>query len=293
MLKVSNQTFYRSISLAFILIFVAYNNCTADEATSVSETTNAQNQSAQPTQMQQPLARPMTANSQGYNIANPAPNGLNRTGMIPPPSGQQPPVWPLQNTEPGIDPRSLDDPFSGSVEKPTQPDGWSGGADLVTKESDAVRYAREEQAAAFMPLGTKDMMVDDGAKTLSASIQFGGGYGSTRSSERAIAEVELQGQGDETAEKVYGTEDVKDWIAKEGLTLREVLIEWAKIDGWEIIWNTNREYPLKASAIFRGRFKDVTAAIIRGFSKAYPPPYAKFYLGNKVIVIQTMEDDND
>jgi hypothetical protein len=202
----------------------------------------------------------------------------------------QPPAWPMANTEAGVDPSRIDNPFAADVDKPTQPDGWSGGADLVPAESAIAKYAREEQAASFMPLGTKDMLVDDGAKALSASIQYGGGFGAKKT-ERDIIEVSLEDVAENN--KGYGGDDVKDWIAKEGLTLREILQEWAKMDGWEIIWNTPREYPLRASAIFRGRFQDVTSALIRGFSKATPPPYARFYMGNRVIVINTMEDDND
>ncbi len=205
-------------------------------------------------------------------------------------SSDAPPAWPMSNTEAGVDPANVDNPFKAGIDKPTQPGGWSGGADLTSEESAAIKYAREEVAASFMPLGTKDMMVDDGAKALSASIQYGGGFGAKKT-DRDIIEVSLQEVAETT--KSYGENDVKDWIAKEGLTLREILQEWGKSEGWEIIWNTPREYPLRASAIFRGRFQDVTSALIRGFSKALPPPYARFYMGNRVIVINTMEDDND
>lgn len=214
---------------------------------------------------------PLFADEEGYNM-------------------QQPPAWPMPNTEANINPETVDNTLKANIDKPTQPDGWSGGADLVNEESGTswTRYSKEEQAASFMPLGTKDMLVDDGSKTLSASIQYGGGFGANKT-DREIIEVSLEDEQN----KGYAGDEVKDWIAKEGLTLREILQEWAKTEGWEIIWKTPREYPLRASAIFRGRFKDVTSALVRSFSKAAPPPYAKFYLGNRVIVIYTMEDDND
>ena len=204
---------------------------------------------------------------------------------------KDPPAWPMQNTEANVNPEHVNNSSKLNVDQPTQPGGWSGGANLVNQENEESisKYTTEEQGAAFMPLGTKDMLVDDGSKTLSSSIQYGGGFGANKT-EREIVEVTLD---DIDQNKGYDSNEVKDWIAKEGLTLREILQEWAKIDGWEIIWKTPREYPLRASAIFRGRFKDVTSALIRSFSKASPPPYAKFYLGNRVIVIYTMEDDND
>ena len=41
-----------------------------------------------------------------------------------------------------------------------------------------------------------------------------------------------------------------------------------------------------------GRFKDVSAALIRNFSRATPQPLAKFYLGNRVLVIKTLEEND-
>ncbi|MDR1693594.1 MAG: toxin co-regulated pilus biosynthesis Q family protein [Lactobacillaceae bacterium] len=91
-----------------------------------------------------------------------------------------------------------------------------------------------------------------------------------------------------------GTADdpVEDWLAEEGQTLRNVLTEWSEKAGWRLVWNTNRNYNITAGAMFRGRFADVSSALIRAFARARPAPIATFYKGNRVLVVETMEDEN-
>lgn len=91
-----------------------------------------------------------------------------------------------------------------------------------------------------------------------------------------------------------GTADdpVEDWLAEEGQTLRNVLTEWSEKSGWRLVWNTNRNYSITAGAMFRGRFADVSSALIRAFARARPAPIATFYKGNRVLVVETMEDEN-
>lgn len=85
---------------------------------------------------------------------------------------------------------------------------------------------------------------------------------------------------------------VEDWLAEEGKSLKTLLTEWSDRAGWRLIWNTNRNYTLTAGAMFRGRFADVSSALIRAFARAKPAPIATFYKGNRVLVIETLEDEN-
>lgn len=87
-------------------------------------------------------------------------------------------------------------------------------------------------------------------------------------------------------------EDVKDWVAAEGTTLRSLLMDWGDRVGWRVVWNMDRDYTLEAGAVFRGRFVDVAAALLRSFARATPAPKGVFYKGNKVLVISTREDEN-
>lgn len=84
----------------------------------------------------------------------------------------------------------------------------------------------------------------------------------------------------------------KDWLAEEGQSLKELLTTWSDEAGWRLIWKTNRNYTLNAGAMFRGSFADVASALVRAFARARPAPIATFYKGNRVLVIETMEDEN-
>ena len=99
------------------------------------------------------------------------------------------------------------------------------------------------------------------------------------------------GSSDE-AGMAAGEDPVEDWLAEEGKTLKTLLTEWSERAGWRLVWNSNRNYTLTAGAMFRGRFADVSSALIRAFARARPAPIATFYKGNRVLVVETMEDEN-
>lgn len=96
----------------------------------------------------------------------------------------------------------------------------------------------------------------------------------------------------QTTVKDESCEEVKDWVASEGSTLRTLLLEWGDKVGWRVVWDMDRDYTLEASAVFRGRFVDVAAALLRSFARATPAPKGVFYKGNKVLVVSTREDEN-
>jgi len=101
--------------------------------------------------------------------------------------------------------------------------------------------------------------------------------------------------GEETVEPTTSDEtvdQVEDWIAEEGQNLKSLLSEWSDRAGWRLVWDTNRNYTLTAGAMFRGTFADVASALIRAFARARPAPVATFYKGNRVLVVETMEDEN-
>ena len=64
------------------------------------------------------------------------------------------------------------------------------------------------------------------------------------------------------------------------------------MSGWKLLWNTNRNYVLSAGVMFKGKFADVSSALIRAFARARPAPIATYYKGNRVIVVETMENEN-
>ena len=89
-----------------------------------------------------------------------------------------------------------------------------------------------------------------------------------------------------------GDDAVEDWLAEEGNTLKGLLSDWCERAGWRLVWDSNRNYTLGAGAMFRGRFADVASALIRNFARAQPAPMATFYKGNRVLVVETKEDEN-
>ena len=89
-----------------------------------------------------------------------------------------------------------------------------------------------------------------------------------------------------------GDDAVEDWLAEEGNTLKGLLSDWCERSGWRLVWNSNINYTLGAGAMFRGRFADVSSALIRTFARAQPAPMATFYKGNRVLVVETREDEN-
>ncbi len=120
-------------------------------------------------------------------------------------------------------------------------------------------------------------------------------YGYSENSSSSTAYTPEDSKQDNVKDDIEANSDeppVEDWIAPEGASLKALLTEWSDKSGWRLVWKTERNYELKAGAMFRGRFTDVSAAIVRAFARARPAPIATFYKGNRVLVIDTMEDEN-
>jgi len=204
------------------------------------------------------------------------------------------PVWPLdfsgttQSAEVRADARR-----SGTRRIGDDGRGWTGGPNYATSTGGppVVEHIIPSPNTA-MPLANKDLVVDDGVRVLSASFPSGFPMDDPEMLDAEYIEKKSIFAEDPTAGTEVLQDIVRDWVAKEGMTLREILQQWADIEGWELVWNTNREYPLRASAIFRGRFKDVSSAVIRNFGRATPQPMARYYFGNRVLVIRTLEEHN-
>lgn len=93
-------------------------------------------------------------------------------------------------------------------------------------------------------------------------------------------------------ERIAFGEEVHDWEAPAGETLRHLLMRWGEMSGWTVVWKLDRDYNLEAGVVFRGKFTEVAAAFIRSFARATPAPIGTFYKGNRVLVINTQENEN-
>jgi hypothetical protein len=76
------------------------------------------------------------------------------------------------------------------------------------------------------------------------------------------------------------------WIAESGRTLRSVLGAWAAQAGWSLVWQSSFDYPLEASGRFSGDFPSAVAALLGGFAEAKPPPTARIFSSNQVVIIR-------
>jgi len=191
--------------------------------------------------------------------------------------------------------------ISGCAEMYMQPVDVSGDADCVPEvvyagpdagKSDFVPYT--DVAADYRQYGERtprdQNVVSTGAgSNMSASIP--------PSIDEEVDEYDEAMEHDDSdndgASSSQNVEDpVEDWLAEEGQNLKSLLKEWGDRAGWRVVWKTNRNYPLTAGAMFRGRFADASAALIRTFARAKPAPIATYYKGNRVLVVETMEDEN-
>lgn len=196
--------------------------------------------------------------------------------------------------------------------------GWSGGANMLHGNQIPVGFADECNDGSEMPLLHREVLEDDGGNVLTVSRsgrkncgKYADGYeafavrngmkveGTTADGMKisntsgdgvTITEEETEIAVDLSADAeapVNLTDQVRSWVVANGQTLREVLQSWCDKEGWDLVWTTAREYPIEASAVFKGRFVDVASALVRNFGRATPVPYAKFYKGNRVLVIST------
>ncbi len=196
--------------------------------------------------------------------------------------------------------------------------GWSGGANMLHGNQIPVGFADECNDGSEMPLLHREVLEDDGGNVLTVSRsgrkncgKYADGYeafavrngmkveGTTADGMKisntsgdgvTITEEETEIAVDLSADAeapVNLTDQVRSWVVANGQTLREVLQSWCDKEGWDLVWTTAREYPIEASAVFKGRFVDVASALVRNFGRATPVLYAKFYKGNRVLVIST------
>ena len=178
--------------------------------------------------------------------------------------------------------------------------GFSGGANMVHGSSIPNGFEDECENNSEMPLLNREMLEDDGGQilTVSRNTRKKCIRGSKKSKlKKDLSEEKLLTNNSVSESKVDSSEEpkknipdqVRSWVVVSDQTLREVLKSWCEKEGWDFVWATNREYPIEASAVFKGRFVDVASALVRNFSRATPTPYAKFYKGNRVLVVSTID----
>ncbi len=245
------------------------------------------------------------------------------------PEMDQVPVWPLAGSEADVEIVCDETTGCGGEEKivnrigsgliienniNTVGTGWSGGPNISNGYMIPEGFDYECANGAEMPLMRREMMEDDGGSVLAVSRSARKTCGVTNADPYAVfaqragfapektcnsvTGIENGGVATEVSVNGYVEEEINDpvqdqvrsWVVADGQTLREVLQSWCDKSGWDLVWTTAREYPIEASAVFKGRFMDVASALVRNFERATPIPYAKFYKGNRVVVVSTSEE---
>lgn len=86
------------------------------------------------------------------------------------------------------------------------------------------------------------------------------------------------------------------WRAEPGEHLRDVIKRWAKRAGVEVVWSTEYDYPVQASASFSGSFEEAVRDLLSGFVDAKPQPFGRLHdnpsVGQRILVIQTRGNTN-
>ena len=245
------------------------------------------------------------------------------------PEMDQVPVWPLAGSEADVEIVCDETTGCGGEEKivnrigsgliienniNTVGTGWSGGPNISNGYMIPEGFDYECANGAEMPLMRREMMEDDGGSVLAVSRSARKTCGVTNADPYAVFAQRAGFAPEKTCNSVTGIENgdvatevsvngyveeeindpvqdqVRSWVVADGQTLREVLQSWCDKAGWDLVWTTAREYPIEASAVFKGRFMDVASALVRNFERATPIPYAKFYKGNRVVVVSTSEE---
>lgn len=107
---------------------------------------------------------------------------------------------------------------------------------------------------------------------------------STNSSEWREYKVGKDGDGESAAAPT-------SLRVNEGDSLRPVIDAWAEKNGWKLVWKSEFNYPISASASFDGDFVQSTTSLIKAFDAARPMITVDFYTGNNVVVISNASSD--
>lgn len=170
-----------------------------------------------------------------------------------------------------------------AVSTPATEGGLSVKDKLAQKER-----AQQQQDLALRPVSSADIVCNGancGQALFKTEIE--------KAIQTTVTEEGVSISGPKSLNKrlAYG-EEVHDWEAPAGETLRSLLMKWGEASGWTVVWKLDRDYNLEAGVVFRGKFTEVAAAFIRSFARATPAPIGTFYKGNRVLVINTQENEN-
>jgi len=77
-----------------------------------------------------------------------------------------------------------------------------------------------------------------------------------------------------------------EWkVSDRDKTLRRTLARWAGSAGWQLVWDLDIDYPIRAGGAVRGSFEQAMQSVLESMRDADVPLQAIFYQKNKVVRI--------
>lgn len=91
------------------------------------------------------------------------------------------------------------------------------------------------------------------------------------------------------AQEQASTVQSKDlvWAVMAGATLKSSLEGWARSAGWTVVWDSDDDYRVKASASFYGPFEQVSERLVAAIHQHHPEISVTLYKGNNVVHVET------
>jgi len=188
--------------------------------------------------------------------------------------------WPVGLVAQEVVPERYEILFDSTVDRQQTTD-WQGG-----------RGWRTVFGEALAPLGLTFILEGDQVKVLDqdkAGVEGWQGGSEMTAARDSDKPGPAAAPGGSDAAKVAAATP-REWNARAGNTLHEVLKEWGGEAGWAVAWQTERDYRLEASATFFGDFETAASNLLRAFSIADPPVRATIYRGNRVVVVSAGVD---
>lgn len=76
-------------------------------------------------------------------------------------------------------------------------------------------------------------------------------------------------------------------IRSDDKTIKDAIVRWSTMSGWQLIWDIPYEYPVGATATFSGTFEQSLEAVMTALQSSEIQPQVRFYRGNNVVRIIT------
>ncbi|MDD3020343.1 MAG: TcpQ domain-containing protein [Alphaproteobacteria bacterium] len=70
---------------------------------------------------------------------------------------------------------------------------------------------------------------------------------------------------------------VKDWTARPGYTLKEVMEDWGKVAKVDVEWSSPYDYPINNSFLFKGTYEEAVKGLLSQYSRETPRPRGRLY----------------